>query len=192
MGIGDTIKRYQGEHVCAAEHAGMLTVPIRKLFNDPGHILARLVRPGDFVVDLGCGPGYFTIPLAEMVGENGQVIAVDVQQEMLDKVRMRAEQAGLASRVHLCLTGAEGPGAIGPADFALAFWMVHEVPDRPAFLKQVHDILRPGGRLLLAEPIMHVSKAQFEFTLAVAEKVGFALESNPRVGLSRAALLRRA
>ena len=189
MRIVGTFRRYQGEHVCSAEHAGMLITPLRRLFNSPKRILDGLARPGEVGIDLGCGPGYFTLPLAELVGETGQVIAVDVQQEMLDKVRERAELAGLASRIRFVRPDADGLGAVGPADFALAFWMVHEVPDRLPFLRQVHDSLKPGGRLLLAEPALHVSRAEFEFTVAVAEKVGFTVVARPRVGLSRAALL---
>jgi ubiquinone/menaquinone biosynthesis C-methylase UbiE len=189
--IVDTFKRYQGEHVCAAEHAGMLTTPLRKLFNDPRRILAGLVRPGEVVIDVGCGPGYFTLPLAEMVGESGRVVAVAVQREMLDKVRERVEPAGLASRIDFVQSEADGPGALGPADFALAFWMVHEVPDRLSFLRQVYDSLKPGGRLLVVEPALHVSRTEFAFTVAVAEKLGFTVAARPRVGLSRAALFRR-
>jgi SAM-dependent methyltransferase len=189
--IVDTFRRYQGEHICSAEHAGMLITPLRKLFNSPKRILEGLARPGEVSIDLGCGPGYFTLPLAEMVGETGHVIAVDVQQEMLDKVRERAEAAGLAPRISFERPDGGGPGALGPADFALAFWMVHEVPDRLSFLRQVHDSLKPEGRLLLVEPALHVSKTEFAFAVAVAEKVGFTVVARPRVGLSRAALLLR-
>ena len=181
----------QSPHVCPAQNSGWLTLSVRKLFNDPARIFAGLVNPGDTVVDLGCGPGFFTLPLAEMVGASGQVIAVDVQQGMLDRLRARAEAAGAAARVQLCLSGPAGPGPVGPADLAVAFWMLHEVPDRVGFLRQVHDLLKPAGRLLLVEPRGHVGKAQFEASLADAAEEGLRLESRPRVGFSRAALLRR-
>ena len=112
-------------------------------------------------IDLGCGPGFFTLPLAELVGQTGSVIAVDVQQEMLDRVRARTETAGLLSRIRFHHSGLEGPGVLGPADFALAFWMLHEVPEKPTFLRQVHDSLKEGGTFLLVEPSGHVSKARF-------------------------------
>ncbi len=179
------------DHVCPAEHAGWLTAPVRKLFNNPRRILQGLVKNGDVALDLGCGPGYFTLPLAESVGETGSVIAVDVQPEMLDRLRLRAEKAGLESRIVLHLAGPEGPVGLGPADFALAFWMLHEVPAKPEFLAQVHASLREGGTFLLVEPRGHVSKAAFNDTVALALAAGFELVSRPRVGLSRAVLLRR-
>jgi ubiquinone/menaquinone biosynthesis C-methylase UbiE len=187
----DTNRGPQSPHVCPAQNSGWLTLSVRKLFNDPARIFAGLVNPGDTVVDLGCGPGFFTLPMAEMVGVSGQVIAVDVQQGMLDRLRARAEEAGVAARMRLCLSGPAGPGPVGPADLAVAFWMLHEVPDRAGFLRQVHELLKPGGRLLLVEPRGHVGKVQFEASLADAANVGLRLEARPRVGFSRAALLRR-
>jgi SAM-dependent methyltransferase len=79
----------------------------------------------------------------------------------------------------------------GPADLALAFWVLHEAPDQRKFLQGAHDLLKPGGRLLLVEPIGHVSKARFAAALATAQDIGFSLVARPRAGLSRAALLRR-
>ena len=179
------------DHVCPAEHAGWLTNPVRRLFNNPRRILGGLVKEGDVAIDLGCGPGFFTLPLAEMVGQTGSVIAVDVQQEMLDRLRARAEKAGLLSRIRFHHSGAEGPGVLGPADFALAFWMLHEVPDKPAFLRQVHDSLKEGGTFLLVEPRGHVSKAHVRRSGGPRLGAGFAAVARPRVGFSRAALFSR-
>lgn len=179
------------DHVCPAEHAGWLTNPVRKLFNDPGRILKGLVAKGDTAIDLGCGPGYFTLPLAEMVGQTGSVIAVDVQREMLDRVRARTEKAGLLSRIQFHLWLPDGHNTLGPADFALVFWMLHEVPDKPAFLAQVRDSLKQGGEFLLVEPRGHVSKARFAAAVELVQGAGFTPVARPRVGLSRAALFRR-
>jgi ubiquinone/menaquinone biosynthesis C-methylase UbiE len=181
----------ESDHVCPAEHSRWLTTPIRKLFNNPRRILRGLVNEGDVAIDLGCGPGFFTLPLAEMVGQTGSVIAVDVQQEMLDRLRARAEKAGLASRIQFHHSGAEGPGTLGPADFALAFWMLHEVRDKPAFLRQVHASLKAGGTLLLVEPSGHVSKSRFAATVELVQAAGFSPVARPRTGFSRAALFSR-
>jgi ubiquinone/menaquinone biosynthesis C-methylase UbiE len=179
------------EHVCPAEHAGWLATPVRKLFNNPRRLLGGLVKEGDVAIDLGCGPGFFTLPLAQMVGQAGSVIAVDVQQEMLDRLRVRAEQAGLASRIQFHHSSPEGPGVLGPADFALAFWMLHEVSEKPAFLRQVHASLKEGGRYLLVEPSGHVSKSQFAATVELVQEAGFSPVARPRTGFSRAVLFSR-
>jgi ubiquinone/menaquinone biosynthesis C-methylase UbiE len=178
--------------VCPAEHAGWLTTPLRRVVTDPRRILGGLVAPGDTVIDLGCGPGFFTLPLAEMVGEGSSVIAIDVQDAMLDKLRERADKRGLLGRIrpHRCGEGSLELGAEG-ADFALAFWMVHEVPDAGRFFAEVRMALRPGGRLLLVEPRGHVGQAAWEGTLEAAAAVGFAPVGRRRVAFSRTALLER-
>jgi ubiquinone/menaquinone biosynthesis C-methylase UbiE len=185
-------------YVCEAKYAGWLTTPVRRLVTDPRRMLRGLAAPGDVVMDVGCGPGYFTLPLAEMVGDVGSVLAVDLQAAMLDKVRMRAQKAGLLQRIRLHRCGPDSLGLedggledAGPLDFALAFWMIHEVPDRAGLLAEVFAALRPGGRLLAVEPKGHVGPDAWSGTLDDAAAAGFAVVGRPRVAFSRAALLER-
>lgn len=79
--------------------------------------------------DLGCGPGYFTPTLAQLVGPAGKVIAVDLQQGMLERVRTKVLGTELEPRVVLHHCQAERLDLPGGVDFMLAFYMVHEVPD---------------------------------------------------------------
>jgi ubiquinone/menaquinone biosynthesis C-methylase UbiE len=165
--------------------------PLRRLIHNPDRILARLVQPGQTALDLGCGMGYFSIPLARLVGPEGKVICVDRQEQMLAGVRRRAERAGLADRIRLHRAGTDGLGLTETADFALAFWMLHEVPDQAAFLAEVRACLRPGGRLLVAEPRIHVGSAAFARSVEAARGTGLAPIARPAVALSRAALFSR-
>jgi ubiquinone/menaquinone biosynthesis C-methylase UbiE len=181
----------QKSHICPADQAGWLTASVRKLGNNPRRILKGLVSEGDTAVDLGCGPGFFSLPLAEMVGETGRVIAVDVQEAMLAKLRERAEKAGLATRIQLHHSSPDAIGVAERADFALAFYMLHEVPEKGGFLREAHGILKEGGRFLLVEPMGHVSKAQFAQTVELAKQAGFVPVAEPRVAFSRAALFGR-
>jgi ubiquinone/menaquinone biosynthesis C-methylase UbiE len=163
--------------------------PLRRLFHDPERLLVPYVKPGMVAVDIGCGMGYFTISLAKLTGPGGKVIAVDLQQRMLDVLVRRAVKAGVADRIipHRCEK--ESLGVEGPADFALAFWMAHEVPDKFRFFREIFDLLRQEGRLLLVEPKYHVMLGGFNRTLAVCREAGFRLLSEPAVALSRAVLL---
>ena len=192
MTESDRDVRLGGGDVCSASHAGWLSTPVRRLFQSPSRLLTGLVGPGDTAVDFGCGPGFFTLPMAEMVGPEGRVVAVDLQAEMLEKLRLRAERAGLAARIRLHQCAADTIGQVEPADFALAFYMVHEVPDAEHFLREVHGVLKEGGRLLLVEPKAHVSAAAFRKTEDVAGTIGLKPLSRPRVRLSRATLFARA
>ena len=109
-----------------------LIIHLRRFLHDPDALLASHVRPGMTVADIGCGMGYFSLALARLVGEKGQVLSVDLQQEMLDRVRTRALKQGLAGTIRTVLAGKNDITITGPVDFILTFWMVHEVARHPA------------------------------------------------------------
>ena len=178
--------------VCPAEHAGWLSSSLRRLVHNPRRILRGMVKPGDTVVDVGCGPGFFSLPLAEAVGEAGRVIAVDLQEAMLEKVRSRAEDAGLLSRIQLHQCPADTIGLEAVADFVLSFYMLHEVPDKKRFLEEVHDLLKEGGRYLVVEPWGHVSATEYRRTVDNAVAAQLTPVSKVRVAFSRATLFERA
>jgi len=179
-------------HVCPWWLIWTFDNPLRRLLMPPERVLAGLVRPGDHCLDLGCGIGYFTIPMAVMAGEHGSVTAVDVQPQMLEGVRRRARRHGLESRVRLQLATGPGLEVAPPVDVALAFWMLHEVPDQDALLRGVRTALKPGGRFLVVEPKGHVTAAAFTASVDRAARVGFRVAAEPRVSLSRAVLLGKA
>jgi ubiquinone/menaquinone biosynthesis C-methylase UbiE len=172
----------------------LLVSPLRRWRQNPRTILAPLVRPGMTVLEPGSGMGFFTIELARLVGPDGKVVAIDVQQKMLDGLRRRARRAGLEVRIDARMVGAESLGVddlAGAVDFVLAFAMVHEVPDAGRFFAEAHRSLKPGGAMLVAEPVRHVSEEDFAATLALAEKAGLRVEGRPEIASSRAAVLRR-
>ena len=118
---------------------------------------------------------------------------MDVQERMLDGLRRRAGRAGLLPRIDLRLAREESLGVedlAGRVDLALAFAMVHELPDAGRFFQEVRRTLAPGGVLFLAEPTGHVSGAAFEATLAAAEQAGLHREPGPAVARNLTALLR--
>jgi ubiquinone/menaquinone biosynthesis C-methylase UbiE len=117
------------------------------------------------------------------------VFAVDLQAEMLAGLKRRAARAGVLERITLHQTPADRLELPQQVDFALAFWMVHETPDPHAFLCQVYSLLKPGGKLLLVEPVIHVGQAAFDRTIQAAQAAGFTLLHLVQVNLSRAALL---
>jgi len=167
------------DHVCPAWASFMLDNVIRRLLHRPARIVGEYIRPGATVIDLGCGPGFFTIPMARMVGPAGRVIAVDVQQKMLDKLRRRTIRAGLQERItpHLC--PGERIALQARADFMLAFYMVHETPDQAAFLREARSLLAPGGRFLVVEPRFHVSPEHFAVLRETARAAGFTIAAEP-------------
>lgn len=178
-------------HVCPVSHAGILSTNLRRFIQNPDKILASLIRRGQTVLDIGCGPGFFTLAMARLVGDEGLVMAFDIQQEMLDIVESRAKKENLASRIKLHL-GLDGKIDLDKkVDFALAFYVLHEVPDQESLLQEIYDLLKPGGTLLLVEPKFHVSASAWKKTRDLADKTGLKQVSEPGIALSRAVLLRR-
>lgn len=165
--------------------------PFRRLLHDPQKILGPYVKPGMTVLEVGCGVGYFSIPMAKMVGEQGKVVVVDLQPEMLEMLRRRAEKAGVAGRIEPHQCEKDRLGVETTADFALVFAMLHEVPDQARLLTEIQHCLKPGGKLLLAEPPIHVSAKTFAAEVAVAETVGLKIVDRPHVRWSRAVLLEK-
>jgi 2-polyprenyl-3-methyl-5-hydroxy-6-metoxy-1,4-benzoquinol methylase len=163
--------------------------PFRKLLHDPEAILGPYVHPGNRVIDIGPGMGYFTIPLARLVGPEGHVTAIDVQEKMLSALRSRAKKNGVSERIETHLASQKSLGIHEKADFILAFWMAHEVPDQSLFFKEIHDLLKPNGSLLLAEPVFHVSRKHFLCTLQSAIEIGWIVKESPKIRLSRSAVL---
>jgi cyclopropane fatty-acyl-phospholipid synthase-like methyltransferase len=169
-----------------------LASPLRKLLENPNRILGPHLKEGMKVLDLGCAMGFFSLPMARMVGENGKVVCVDLQAKMLKSLEKRARKAGLFGRIE---TRACKQDTLGLADlkdevdFVLAYAVVHEVPDAADFFSEVYESVRQGGRVLVAEPKGHVSDVDFEKTVAVAERSGFSQVGSPPIRRSHGVLL---
>lgn len=181
------------EHVCPWWFCYTFDNPLRRLVQDPVDTLKPFVGPGQTALDLGCGMGYFTLGLATLVGDHGRVIAVDLQDKMLAALKRRAARQGLSQRIEprqcrpddLSITD-----LAGGVDFALVFWMLHEVPGQAGFLQQIAASLRLQGTLLVAEPKLHVSQAAFAAELDLMRDQGWEVLERPTIWGSHAALLR--
>lgn len=185
----ETFASKAGGHTCPWWLLFTFDNPLRRLIHNPQKILRPYVKQGNIVLDVGCGMGFFTLGLAELVGQDGRVIAADLQQQMLAGLRKRAERAGLHERIQLCRSTPDDIGVDEVVDFALAFWMVHEVSQPTLFLRQIHKLLVPGGNFLIVEPIIHVTGRAFGQTVSLAEDTGFRVVDQPKVRFSKAVLL---
>lgn len=176
-------------HVCPWWGGYFIDNQLRRLLHKPEQILAPYVRPGMTIMDFGCGMGFFAIPMARLVGPEGRVVAVDLQQKMLDVLGKRAARAGVADRIRLHRCEANALNLDEMVDMALAFYSAHEVPDLRRLIREIHERLRPQGMLLVAEPVGHVRAADFQAMMSLAEEIGFHVQDRPGIRLSRAAVL---
>jgi len=175
-------------HICPYWFSFSLNNRFRRLIHDPEIILKYLIFPGNIVVDIGCGPGYFSIPMALMVGENGKVYAVDVQEKMLRKLIENAKKYHLKNRIEPLVCDPDDLKLKIKADFILAFWMVHEVEDIPGLFRQIREALKPGGCFLLSEPKPHVNTKKYQEILKSAESAGLVKTEEEIIPLSRSML----
>ncbi len=181
--------------VCPYWVGYLLISPLRRLAHKPAEILAPYVREGQTVLEPGPGMGFFTLELARRVGASGRVIAIDIQQKMLDRLKRRAAKAGLLERIDARLASPDSLGiseVSGRIDFTLAFAMVHELPDAGRFFQEIAAASKPGGTVLLAEPAGHVKQSIFDSELQLASKAGFEVVDHPKIKRSLTAVLEKA
>jgi ubiquinone/menaquinone biosynthesis C-methylase UbiE len=177
--------------VCPVERAGSLDSRFRRWLQNPRKILGPYLEEGMTVLDLGCGPGFFSIDIAQMVGKSGRVIAADFQEGMLQKLRDKIQGTELEERIKLHKCQKNRIGVTENVDFVLAFYMVHEVPNLEAFFNEIASVVKPNGQLLMVEPPFHVSKTAFEETIRTAGGAGLRPAERPKVFLSKTVILKR-
>lgn len=178
------------KHVCPWWVGYLLVSPIRRLRDNPERILSPYISEGMTVLDVGPGMGFFTIPAARMVGESGKVIAVDLQEKMLNGLIKRSRKAGVADRIVTKLCEPNSIGVSEPIDLCLVFNVAHEVPDAAGLFSQISAILKPRGRLLLVERgARHVSEEEFQGFLDQASAAGLKVIGRPAIRGSQSALL---
>lgn len=178
-------------HTCPWWLGYALANPLRRIMHEPEKLLAPYVREGMTALDLGSGMGFFSLAMAKLVGVRGKVVCVDLQREMLDALYKRAAHVGLAERILIQQAASDDIRVTDPVDFALAFWMAHEVADVRKFLGQVLSVLKPMGCVLLVEPRIHVTSQEFQRIIDHARDVGFTVEEAPKVRISRSVILRK-
>ena len=168
--------------------------PLRKLRHNPDKILGPYVDEAMTVADIGCAMGFFSLPLAKMVGANGKVICVDIEENMIRSLEKRAQKAGLSGRIQTIICN-EGSLCLddfkGKIDFALAIGVEHEIQGSSKFFSEVNEAMKPAGRLLVAAPKWFVSETDFERTVSVAEQNGFKAVDTPQIKRGRTVLLQK-
>ncbi len=181
----------RNNRVCPVERAGSLDNRFRRWLQNPQKILRPYMKEGMTVLDAGCGPGFFSIEMAQMVGDSGRIIASDLQEGMLRKVRDKIKGTELEKRIRLHKCEENKISVSEPVDFVLLFYMVHEIPNKKDFFCEIGTILNPNGQVLIVEPPFHVSKAAFKETVRKARDAGFTDVEGPNVFFSKTVILKK-
>ena len=142
--------------------------------NRAADIIERLgLQPGMAVLDVGCGPGRLTVPLARQVGPRGEVVAVDIQPGMLSRARGKAQAANLTNIRFLQAGAGEGKLGRNQFDRALLVTVLGEIQDRKGALKEIFEALKPGGVLSVTEIIFDLHFQGHCTVASLAGEAGF-------------------
>jgi ubiquinone/menaquinone biosynthesis C-methylase UbiE len=132
---------------------------VRDLLQDPRRILEMAqLKKGMRVADYGCGPGSFTIPAAQVVGDAGKVYAIDIHPLAISSVRQRASRKGLGN-VEAILVRAYNTGIEASSiDRVLLIDTIHRIEDPDALFRELRRILKPDGLLFMHKGHMSMSE----------------------------------
>ncbi len=130
-------------------------------------------HPGEKVLEIGPGPGRLLIPAAQQVTPGGEVVGIDIQPKMVDRLRRNAEKAG-ATNLTVILGDASQPHVPEATfDLALLCTALGEIPDRSAALTECFRALKAGGRLSVTELILDPHYQRRLTVRRLAEGAGF-------------------
>jgi ubiquinone/menaquinone biosynthesis C-methylase UbiE len=135
-----------------AAEAHRLDLPARRIWLPPADVLgAMAVHSGQTVADVGAGTGYFSLPLADVVGSQGKVYAVDAQNEMLLLLRQKLDEATISNveLIHAEAVNTSLPQSSCDLFFAANVW--HEFEDHAAVLKEAARVLKVGGQIAILD-----------------------------------------
>lgn len=157
------------------QFANLLDSRLRMSYRDPAQLLGEFgLTTGMTVLDLGCGSGTFTLPMAHLVGESGQVHAVDIQPAFVEKTHHRAAATGFGDRTkfHSC-AASNLPLADDSLDMVFMIATLAEIPDKASALAEVRRVLKPQGRLAVSEELPDPAYAPVSLTSQWLEEAGF-------------------
>jgi len=136
-----------------------LIFKFRDLLQNPRKSLEKAgLRKGMSVVDYGCGPGSFTIPAAELVGQDGKVFAVDIHPLAIRAVRQKALRKGLPNVEAILVQGYDTGIGESSIDRVLLIDTIHLIDDPDALFREIHRMLRPDGLLFMEKGHMAMSE----------------------------------
>jgi ubiquinone/menaquinone biosynthesis C-methylase UbiE len=160
---------------CPSALSWLVDNPVRRRYTRP--VLDRVgIQPGETVLEVGPGPGAFTVDAARRAGTEGKVFAVDIQPKMIAKLEQRLQEASVTNVEARVASAYDLPIEDGTADRAFLITVLPEIPDPVRALREIRRVLGPGGRLSVTEEFTDPDYPLPRTTIRWAEAAGFQLE----------------
>jgi len=176
--------------VCPMGVAGLLDSKFRRSFHNPNRILKPYIRKNMTALDIGCGPGVFSIEMAELMEGAGKVYAVDMQEGMLEIISQKISGKPAEKNIVLHKCSQHSINFREKTDFVLMYYMVHEVPDKKRLFDEVIPLVNKNGLVMIVEPFL-ISKKEFSETVNYFRERGFAETDKPKIMFSKGTVLKR-
>jgi len=190
--LGDIQRHVGKDGAYPHQLAFALLLPLRRLFITPQRLADRLdLGPDARVLELGPGPGYFSVEVARRIPQ-GYLLLADIQPEMLRKARRRLARAGEEQVGYVQADATTLPLAECAFDAAFLVTVLGEVPDPRACLRELYRVLRPQGLLSITEQPIDPDFIPLPEVRALAEEAGFCFERVFGGGRNYTANLRKA
>lgn len=166
--------KLHGGEPCPFALAWIVDNPLRRRYM--GRVLDHIgIQPGERVLELGPGPGAFSVEAARRAGASGTLVAVDIQPQMIAAVARKAQQAGVTNVETRAASAYDLPLEDGSVDRAFLVTVLPEIPDRHRALLELHRVLRPGGVLSITEEFLDPDYPLARTTIRWAREAGFEL-----------------
>lgn len=176
-------------HIHSVEKAGALESSFRYRFQNPRKILKKHIHTGMTVIDLGCGTGFFTLEIGNLVGNKGKVFACDVQNGMIEILKHKLTNSELNQHIIVLNNQEDSLGLKEKVDFVFAFYSFHEMRSIDSIIYEISKILKPETKILISEQKLHVSKNAFDSIIQKMENNGYEICERPFIFLSRTVIM---
>ncbi|MBU1099296.1 MAG: methyltransferase domain-containing protein [Bacteroidetes bacterium] len=171
----DVLKRFVSKGVFPYQYAFTLLIPLRNIFLSPKQLINRLMLKENYtVLEIGPGPGYFSIKIAKELSK-GKLVLADIQQKMLDYARKRIEKKGLKNVEFKLCSGETLDFENDYFDRVFMVTVIGEIEKKDEYLKEIYRVLKKGGILSISELAGDPDKIEKEDLRELIEPKGFKL-----------------